>query len=64
MPFSPAGRRGPACHHQRRRPASFNTNLLQEYAILADTFGYDETGLTRIARNAFVAAGVEDDVKS
>ena len=45
-------------------PPLFNTNLLQEYAILADTFGYDETGLTRIARNAFVAAGVEDDVKS
>jgi len=45
-------------------PPLFNTNLLQEYAILAEQFGYDESELTRIARNAFVAAGVEDDVKS
>ncbi|MBK8985830.1 MAG: adenosine deaminase [Chloroflexi bacterium] len=44
-------------------PPLFNTNLLQEYAILAETFGYDETALTRIARNAFVASGVEADVK-
>jgi len=45
-------------------PPLFNTSLLQEYTVLAEQLGYDKTDLTRIARNAFVAAGVEDDVKS
>lgn len=45
-------------------PPLFNTNLVQEYTILATEFGYDAPGLARIARNAFVAAGVEPDVKA
>ncbi len=45
-------------------PPLFNTNLLREYEVLAEQFGYDESGLKRIARNAFTAAGVEDDVKT
>ena len=44
-------------------PPLFNTNLVQEYEVLATQFGYDEANLARIARNAFTAAGVESDVK-
>ena len=44
-------------------PPLFNTNLIQEYETLATQFGYDETNLARIARNAFVCSGVESDVK-
>ncbi len=44
-------------------PPLFNTNLLQEYALVAEAFGYDEAALTRLARNAFVASGAEADVK-
>ena len=44
-------------------PPLFNTNLVQEYELLATQFGYDEANLARIARNAFTCAGVERDVK-
>jgi aminodeoxyfutalosine deaminase len=44
-------------------PPLFNTNLVQEYEVLASQFGYDETNLARIARNAYTCAGVESDVK-
>jgi adenosine deaminase len=44
-------------------PPLFNTNLVQEYEVLATQFGYDETNLARIARNAFTCAGVENDIK-
>ena len=44
-------------------PPLFNTNLVQEYELLATQFGYDEANLARIARNAFTCAGVESDVK-
>jgi aminodeoxyfutalosine deaminase len=44
-------------------PPLFNTNLVQEYEVLASQFGYDEANLARIARNAFTCAGVESDVK-
>ncbi len=44
-------------------PPLFNTSLVQEYTVLAREFGYDVAGLVRIARNAFVAAGVEPAVK-
>ena len=44
-------------------PPLFNTNLLREYERVAAEFGYDAPNLARIARNAFVAAGVEPDVK-
>lgn len=40
-------------------PPLFNTNLLQEYAVLAERFDYDLAGLTRIARNAFAVSGLE-----
>ncbi|GJM41362.1 MAG: aminodeoxyfutalosine deaminase [Ardenticatenaceae bacterium] len=45
-------------------PPQFNTNLVEEYNILAREFGYDIAGLVRIARNAFIAAGVEPEVKA
>ena len=45
-------------------PPLFNTSLVQEYTVLASEFGYDATGLARVARNAFVAAGVEPEVKT
>jgi aminodeoxyfutalosine deaminase len=44
-------------------PPLFNTSLVQEYAILANEFGYDAAGLARIARNAFVACRAEPSVK-
>ncbi|MFO7682744.1 MAG: adenosine deaminase [Chloroflexota bacterium] len=44
-------------------PPLFNTNLVQEYEVLAAHFGYDETNLARIARQAFTCAGVEPAVK-
>jgi adenosine deaminase len=44
-------------------PPLFNTNLVQEYALIAQQFHYDAANLARIARNAFVAAGVETAVK-
>jgi len=40
-------------------PPLFNTTLEQEYALLAAEFGYDRADLARIARNAFVASGLE-----
>lgn len=44
-------------------PPLFNTTLTQEYALLAREFGYDAANLARVARNAFVAAGMETAVK-
>lgn len=44
-------------------PPLFNTNLLQEYELLATQFGYDEGNLARIARNAFTASAAESDLK-
>lgn len=45
-------------------PPLFNTDLSQEYQVLATEFGYDRAGLARIARNAFVAAGAEPELKA
>ena len=44
-------------------PTLFNTNLSQEYALVAEAFGYTPIDLARIARNAFLAAGAEAGVK-
>ena len=44
-------------------PPLFNTTLVQEYQVLVREFGYDAAGLTRIARNAFLAAGAEPELK-
>lgn len=44
-------------------PPLFNTSLNNEYYVLATTFGYDRTNLIRIARNAYLAAGVEQSTK-
>jgi adenosine deaminase len=44
-------------------PPLFNTALTREYIVLAQDFGYDQVELARIGRNAFVHAGVEEDVK-
>ena len=45
-------------------PPLFNTTLCQEYEILGQMFGYETADLARIARNAFVVAGVENPVKA
>ncbi|MCA9972430.1 MAG: adenosine deaminase [Anaerolineales bacterium] len=44
-------------------PPLFNTDLNQEYAVLAQEFGYDQPGLARIARNAFAVSGAEPALK-
>lgn len=44
-------------------PPLFNTTLEQEYALLAAEFGYGRADLARIARNAFVASGLESVYK-
>lgn len=44
-------------------PPLFNTSLLDEYQLLADTFGYDEANLARIARNGFAASCAEPELK-
>jgi len=44
-------------------PPLFNTSLTQEYQVLADTFGYEQADLARIARNGFVACGAPSTVK-
>lgn len=63
-PFRQLDERGLLVTVNSDDPPLFNTSLVQEYAALARSFGYDQSGLARIARNAFVAAGVEDDVKT
>jgi adenosine deaminase len=45
-------------------PPLFNTNLIAEYAILAAEYGYDHTGLVRIARNAFEVSGAPPVLKT
>ena len=45
-------------------PPLFSTNLNQEYAVLAEYFGYDKAGMARIARRAFEVSGVETAVKT
>lgn len=40
-------------------PPMFNTDLLKEYALVADAFGYTAEDLVRFARNAFLAAGAD-----
>lgn len=44
-------------------PGLFNTNLEREYLLAAEAFGYTPKDLIRLARNAFLAAGVEPPVK-
>lgn len=45
-------------------PPLFNTSLLQEYALLATEFGYDQHNLARIARNAFRSSAAPLDLKT
>ena len=40
-------------------PPMFNTDLLQEYALVSDAFGYTSADLVRFARNAFLAVGAD-----
>lgn len=44
-------------------PPLFNTSLVDEYQVLADTFDYGEDDLIRIARNAFRASAAEPTLK-
>ena len=62
-PFPLLDKRGLLVTVNSDDPPLFNTSLVQEYEVLAHEFGYDAAGLTRIARNAFTAAGVETAVK-
>ncbi len=45
-------------------PPLFGTTLNDEYRLLANRFGYDESGLARIARNAFSSALCEPELRS
>ena len=63
-PFRQLDERGLLVTVNSDDPPLFNTSLVQEYNVLATEFGYNEAGLARIARNAFVAAGVEKEVKT
>jgi len=45
-------------------PPLFNTSLCQEYAVLANEFGYARADLARVARNAFVASGAPSALKT
>ena len=45
-------------------PPLFNTNLCQEYLVLAEEFGYGKADLIRIARNAFQVCGLGETEKS
>ncbi|MBE2239534.1 MAG: adenosine deaminase [Caldilineaceae bacterium] len=45
-------------------PPLFNTNLSAEYGVLAREFGYDPSGLARIARNAFEVSGAPVALKT
>ncbi len=63
-PFRQLDERGLLVTVNSDDPPLFNTSLVQEYTVLAHDFGYDQAGLARIARNAFVAAGVEEAVKT
>jgi aminodeoxyfutalosine deaminase len=44
-------------------PPLFNSNLSQEYLLVAEAFGYPPEDLVRLARRAFSVSGVELDVK-
>lgn len=63
-PFRQLDERGLLVTVNSDDPPLFNTSLVREYGVLAREFGYDAAGLARVARNAFVAAGVEPDVKT
>jgi adenosine deaminase len=45
-------------------PPLFNTTLCAEYKALAAEFGYDKSGIARIARNAFEVSGAPHELKS
>jgi adenosine deaminase len=44
-------------------PPLFNSNLSEEYLLVAEAFDYEPEDLVRLARRAFTAAGVEVPVK-
>ena len=44
-------------------PGLFNTNLNREYLLVAEAFDYTPEDLIRLARNAFLAAGAELNVR-
>jgi aminodeoxyfutalosine deaminase len=44
-------------------PSLFNTTLLDEYRLLAETFAYNQDDLARIARNAFSSSAAEAALK-
>lgn len=45
-------------------PPLFNTTLCAEYQALAVEFGYDRSGISRLARNAFEVSGAPCELKS
>jgi aminodeoxyfutalosine deaminase len=44
-------------------PPLFNASLCGEYYALATEFGYDKSGIARLARNAFEVSGAPADLK-
>lgn len=63
-PFKQLDRSGVLVTVNSDDPALFNTTLTQEYRVLAKHFGYKRSDLVRIARNAFLYAGVEEPVRT
>jgi aminodeoxyfutalosine deaminase len=45
-------------------PPLFNTTLCAEYQVLAAEFGYDKSGIARLARNAIEVSGAPCELKS
>ncbi len=45
-------------------PPLFNTDLIKEYTLLITSFGYDAKGVSRLARNAFCAATLDEDIRA
>jgi adenosine deaminase len=45
-------------------PPLFNTTLCGEYEVLATEFGYDKSGIARIARNAYEVSGAPPALKA
>jgi adenosine deaminase len=45
-------------------PPLFNTNLCAEYEALATEFGYDKSGIARLARNAFEVSAAPPALKA
>lgn len=63
-PFRQLDEAGVAVTVNSDDPPLFNTNLTNEFRVLAGVFGYGKEDLARIGRNAFEVCGADDGVKN